>query len=759
MKRKMINKFKVILTVTSLFVTMYASAQKIFLEAENANRNNNGILSANLTPAIITSIPASGGKVFGNFGNVNCWTGFDGINTTTITGLTGGTCNFIIRYSNGTGRNQSMTYHLYTDTGNTVAYSLTQIIFPPTADWDTFAEITVSAFIRLGTNTRFKLQKVSPATYPFDFEGVGPRFDTFTLSFVNWTGAVSTDYDTPGNWLNGEVPPATAIINIPAGLSNYPVLSSDKTIGGATIPSGASLTIAAGGILRVTGSSVSNANIVNPEFTNGLITNTGTINNRGTIINNGNLILQSDALGTANLLSNSTLDNVTQQRYLTSNQRGWRLLSNPLANTTFSSLAGASNLTLGTNYTGAYDSATNAWSNTDGTVAMNNNTAYKVFITGQSGEAPTYATGPTNVTLKNKGTAANATPSAVATAAGYYLVANPYTAPVSVSSILAASTGLSTTVSYYNPTKAATDVKIKAGGYDIKTVTSTIAGTGNDVLIPPMGAMFFQATSAGSINVPKTAIFTGFQIVDAYNASVKAGVYTHKTAQVKAAAALTIDVASNGLDYDKLQLRFKEVGTAGSNVDFGKLPNTFLDFYSIDNSKNMAVSELELKDQTIPLGITSTIQKTFTFKVAENTIPAGYEAVLVDNVLNSKTVLAPGTTYNFAIDSAPASQGNTRFAINLKTAGSLGVSANELDSKIQLWPNPARTEVNITNVQNANDGASTIEISSLNGQVIHLQKSNPGTTTTIQTKGWSAGVYILKATNNGNETTKKLIIQ
>ena len=66
---------------------------------------------------------------------------------------------------------------------------------------------------------------------------------------------------------------------------------------------------------------------------------------------------------------------------------------------------------------------------------------------------------------------------------------------------------------------------------------------------------------------------------------------------------------------------------------------------------------------------------------------------------------------------------------------------------------------NILNAQNQNEGASTIEISSISGQVIHSQKSNPGTITTIQTNGWAAGVYILKATNNGTQTTKKLIIQ
>jgi hypothetical protein len=173
----------------------------------------------------------------------------------------------------------------------------------------------------------------------------------------------------------------------------------------------------------------------------------------------------------------------------------------------------------------------------------------------------------------------------------------------------------------------------------------------------------------------------------------------------------------------------------------------------------MAVSELELRERTIPLGITSTIQKSYSFTVTENTIPAGYDAVLVDKVSKTNTVLAPGTTYNFSIDSTPASQGDARFVINLKTSGSLSIVERDFDSKIQLWPNPAYNQVNILNTQNQNEGASTIEISSLNGQVIYSQKSNPGTTTTIQTNEWATGVYILKATNNGTQTTKKLIIQ
>jgi hypothetical protein len=522
------------------------------------------------------------------------------------------------------------------------------------------------------------------------------------------------------------------------------------TLGGNTTIAGAGSTIATGTTLNIPVGTTIN---VNEEKI---------LNNSGTITNSGDLILKSSVTGTASLLSTAAVNNVTQQRYLSSNQRGWRLLSNPLATTTFGTLATNSTtpLTLGTAASGAYDSASNTWSS--GTDADNiaSQQAYKVFVRGRTSEVTTttYSVSPpSNVTLSITGSASNAVPATINTLAGqYYLVANPYTAPVSVYSILAANPTLSTTVSYYNPTIASSgsnaDLILKYGGYANPTITAAAQGDANDVVLPPMGAIFVQATSNGTIDVPKTAIFTG---------TVLGGSYNQKTTQTKVAStnALKVEVSSNGTYYDTLALQFKTVSDAGSNIDFGKLPNTVLDLYSINGSNKMAVSELELKEQTIPLGITSTIQKNYTITVTENTIPAGYDAVLVDKVSNTNSILIPGTTYNFAIDSTPASQGDARFAIYLKTSGTLSVKANEFDSKIKLWPNPAHSQIHVLNAQNQNDGVSTIEISSLNGQVIHSQKSNPGTTTTIQTNGWATGVYILKATNNGIQTTKKLILQ
>ena len=562
------------------------------------------------------------------------------------------------------------------------------------------------------------------------------KITNYSTGVINFTGqsmsstTLVLDATTPGNIVN---------YSLAGDQSIKPVVYNNLTLSGSgskNIALGTTLTIPVNGTLNV------NSGVK--------LTNSGILDNLGTINNNGDIILKSTALGTGSLLSNTSLNNVTQQRYFTSNQRGWRLISNPLSSTTFDVLATASNITLGANFTGEYLSDSNTWTRTDGSAAMDNNKAYKLFITGLAGEsAGGYVTGPSNVTLVNKGTAANTAPAAKATVAGkYYLVANPYTAPVSVANLLAASTGLSNTISYYNPTNASTDVKIMAGGYDFPIV-SGVAGSATDVVIPPMGTIFVFATSDGSINVPKSTIFTG--------TPAQTGTYNHKSAQtnVTSVNSLKLEVSSGSVYYDTVALQFKASGDTGSNINFGKLPNTILDAYSLVGTQKMAVSELELVAQTIPLGITSTIQKNYTFKVTENTIPAGFEAVLVDNVLNTNTVLNPGTNYDFAIDSTPASQGNSRFVINLRAAGSLGVNFNDLENKIIVYPNPSRGQFNISN---SIEATTNIEISSIDGQIIHSQKLNSGTTS-IQTNSWATGVYILKVTNNGTQITKKLVIQ
>ena len=67
-----------------------------------------------------------------------------------------------------------------------------------------------------------------------------PPTGTFT-----WTGAVSTDWNTAGNWNGNAVPAATDSAVIPAGPANMPVLAAAATIARVDVQSGATLTLGA----------------------------------------------------------------------------------------------------------------------------------------------------------------------------------------------------------------------------------------------------------------------------------------------------------------------------------------------------------------------------------------------------------------------------------------------------------------------------------------------------------------------------------
>jgi autotransporter-associated beta strand protein len=623
---------------------------------------------------------------------------------------------------------------------------------------------TFNVPIALGASCSFNSLN---ATYSFTTNFYLNNF-TATFQGNNNVSGVVSESGGSGSIINSSGTLTLSAANTFTGLTTITGGTLKLNASGGALKSGNDVTIAGGTLLVMQSQTLRNISIsaggtltVDAGVTltiTGTTTNAGIINNEGTITNTGTLKNTSNVSGTGYLLSAASTANVTQERYLTSNQRGWRLLSNPLSTTTFGDLALGSTtpFTLGANASGAYDSAENTWSSGVDANDIAFQKAYKVFIRGRSSEVNglVYSVHPpSNVTVSITGTATNAAPAEISTVAGrYYLVANPYTAPVSVASILTASSLLSGTVSYYNPTQGSSgigiDLENKKGGYDAVTVGD--AGSANDVILPPMGAIFVQASSAGNIKIPTSVIFTG---------TVLGGNYNHKTAspQNVSPIALTVNVSSNGVDYDKLQLRFKEAGTVGSNIDFGKMPNTILDFYSIDGANNMAVSELELVEQTIPLGINSTALQSFRFSIAENSIPAGFEAVLEDKLLNTQTVLTTGTNYDFSIDATAPSQGIARFDIVLKTMAPLSVIDNTLDTKIIIWPNPAHNQFFIKN--NQQEGDATIKIYSMTGQLIHSDKAVPGATTTLNANGWASGHYILEATHNGAKTTKQLIIQ
>ena len=107
---------------------------------------------------------------------------------------------------------------------------------------------------------------------------------------LTWSGAVSTDWNTAGNWDNG-VPTASEEAQIPAGLSRYPVIGSNVSVAKVTLESGT------GALLTVSGGTLSVSDDITLE--------TGaTFNQSGGTVDTGDFVT---AAGSSSTQSGGTL--------------------------------------------------------------------------------------------------------------------------------------------------------------------------------------------------------------------------------------------------------------------------------------------------------------------------------------------------------------------------------------------------------------------------------------------------------------------
>ena len=77
---------------------------------------------------------------------------------------------------------------------------------------------------------------------------------TFTLKFAStWTGAQSTAWETAGNWSCGAIPDTNTDVYIAAGISNFPLLNSTRSVRSVHLQNGATMGVVANQRLTLTG--------------------------------------------------------------------------------------------------------------------------------------------------------------------------------------------------------------------------------------------------------------------------------------------------------------------------------------------------------------------------------------------------------------------------------------------------------------------------------------------------------------------------
>ena len=120
------------------------------------------------------------------------------------------------------------------------------------------------------------------------------------LSSNVWTGTVSTAWNNAANWSCG-VPASGENIEVPGGLTNYPILDGPRTIGSVLLASGATINLN-NSTLSISGAITGTGTLI------GSTTSSLTINGSG---NQGTFYMNQTTPGTTNTVGNFTLNSTS----------------------------------------------------------------------------------------------------------------------------------------------------------------------------------------------------------------------------------------------------------------------------------------------------------------------------------------------------------------------------------------------------------------------------------------------------------------
>lgn len=578
---------------------------------------------------------------------------------------------------------------------------------------------------------------------------------------IMWTGAANTDWTDAGNWENNNAPglSLTANINIPTGLTNYPVLVSGQNLyigscSNVMIESGASLT-------------------VNP---NAVITNDGTVTNKG------NLIFESDETGSAYIGSGmgDFIGDATIERYIPA-KRAFRFLTSPVTTDDFIS----NNWQLTTHITGSkvgangfditntgnpsmfgYDNDNQTWNALPNTDATNLITGvpYRLMVRGDRTVdlLDNFAT-PSITTLIAKGelTSENTNPSPVAlneTAGGFSFIGNPFQAQIDMDTVLNSNSTnvLSQFYWVWDPTLGI------RGAYATVMLDSGTASAGEQNQYLQAGQACFVQTMASN---PASLTFT-----QASKSTVDTETNVFRSSGDKTAVSGKLNLklyereayTSNKTEADGLWIFFDDAGNNDlDGYDAAKFTNLDENFAIANNNNLLSIENraTAIDSDKIQLHISTYRNSQYTL-VAKTEGLTGETPFLHDAYTNIYTELPlnGSVEYSYSVDeNISASIAEDRFTIVYQVV-SLSVTKQEIIG-IQMYPNPTSLGKFYLNIPLGMDDLEVEIYSTLGAKLYHTNEFTPGSKTSINTNfALSQGVYFVNLSSQGETVTKKLVV-
>jgi len=518
-----------------------------------------------------------------------------------------------------------------------------------------------------------------------------------TLTNGTFTGALSTDWATAGNWAGGSVPGSTADVIIP----------SEKTAI----------------ISPTTQASCKNLSV------------SGTLTIQSSSSNTGSLIVSGTATG-----------NVNAERYLTGNS--WHLVSAPASGQTVAGfLTANSNIpTNGSSQRGMtdYNTSSNLWNsyypNTGASGSLDGGKGFMMRLSadGVVNFSGTLTSGSKTVSLSNNGE-------------GWNCIGNPYTSAINMNTAASAANNFLKTNAIDN-TNIDPSYCVYVWDDNSKTykVLNNVPGNPRDpgINVFASGQAFFVKANG----VASSVQFTPQMQVHSTTAVLKSAEVPWASVALKAANESTSSTAlvyfhegmTNGLDvtYDAGLLR----GSNGLSV-YTKLVN--------DNGIDFAIQclpEIGADQVVIPVGLEAKAGGELKFSVATEGLPTGFKVVLEDRVAKTYTDLTSGASYPVSVSANAGGTGRFYLQLSKLTTG-----AEELlpEGLIKLKAYPTGEEIII---EGDVTGKAVASLFASGGSQIGRYNLEEGERNSIPATGLAAGVYILKVVDGENVFTTKLVL-
>ncbi len=624
-----------------------------------------------------------------------------------------------------------------------------------------------------------------------------------------WTGAVSADWNTAGNWCGG-IPTVSSDVMIPAGGNQPQIITGTQNTRNLTMMPGAVLqsngtlnvagnlvangqSIAGDGFIRLNGNAaqtisgsmtvpnltIANTSVAGVSLAAGANVRLNPVDaNSGRLqiaagsrldASNGTVALASNAQGTAALgalTGGATyVGQLTQERFISQATSGWYFAGAPFSDATLAQ-----------------------WSETSPRVSPLNNAS--IFWYQESDSSRTMSNGaiaeqfgwrvPTDLNALINPSATNLR--------GYRVWLRPNFFSSSIASrITHTGTPITGTV---NMAVSRTAGQYDDGGWnlipnpypaDIDFDNITVPGTMNDaayvwnraanqyqVYVKGTGTTGGVAVNAGANPdlIPSGASFfvkcstsVNLTVNETAKASISRAAYRTGAAENLLRAYL-VNQSTNR--QDEAAIRFLTEATTAFDLAYDgfKLFASDVNLASIgSDGKRMAINSLpSLTSRTeIPLMV-SGAAGTYTLRFAElASFAPGTSFYLQDRLLGTQWLIDESAAgYTFSVTADPATRGSNRLVIVASPAQVTGLVAKATPT-LSVWPNPSVGGSVQVALHNLGGQYAQITVTDAVGKKVSMQQvalSNGGQLLHMPTEGWAAGLYTLRAVSASGVLTQ-----